>query len=105
MRNKHYIAHMGDRFLNVLKILRGGVEVVGIIWHCQKRLQWISPFRLSGFRVSFFANRGLGLRHAFFVSVIFPVTCDGLDHLIVAGRVRWVEGGGPTGLGPGGLEH
>ena len=44
---------MGDRFLNVLKILREGVEVDGIFWHRQKKLQRISLFRLSGFRVSF----------------------------------------------------
>ena len=31
----------------------------------------------------FFANRGSGLRHAFFVSVILPVTCDGLDPLLI----------------------
>ena len=29
----------------------------------------------------FFANHGLGLRHAFSVSVIFLVTCDVLDPL------------------------
>ena len=29
----------------------------------------------------FFANRGSGLRHPFFVSVTLPVTCDGLDPL------------------------
>ena len=74
---------MGDRFLNVLKILRGGVKVVDIIWHHQKKL--LADFSLSSVRLPcvFFANRGSGLRHAFFLSAIFPVTYDGLDPLQV----------------------
>ena len=47
---------MGDRFLNILNILdilRGGVEVVDIVWHHKKKLQRISLFSLSVFRVSF----------------------------------------------------
>ena len=73
------------------------VEVVGNCWHRQKKLQRISPFRMSVTHTPllltadrdvcnsyvFFANRGSGLRHAFFVSVIFPKTCDGLDPLCV----------------------
>ena len=56
---------MGDRFLNVLKILQRVVEVVGIIWHRKKKLEWISLFRLSGFRVSFLLTADRALRHAF----------------------------------------
>ena len=75
---------MGDRFLKILKILRGGVEVVGIFWDFLASSKKASAdFSLSSVRLPcvFFANRGSGLRHAFFVSVILPVTCDGLDPL------------------------
>ena len=78
MRNKHYMWPMGDRFL---KILQGGVKVVGIIWHCQKKLQRISLFRLSGFRVSFLLTADRVCVTICFVSVNFPVTCDELDPL------------------------
>ena len=82
MRNKHYMQLMGGRFFNVLKILRWGVKVVGIIWHCQKKLQRISLFRLSGFRVSFLLTADRVCVTICFVSVNFPVTCDELDPLI-----------------------
>ena len=72
---------MGGRFFNVLKILRWGVKVVGIIWHRQKKLQQISLFCLSGFRVSFLLTADRACVTLFFVSVILPVTCDGLDPL------------------------
>ena len=68
------------------KILEGGplaslkVEVVG---RSSKKAS--ADFSLSSVLLPcvFFANRGSGLRHAFFVSVILPVTCDGLDPLLM----------------------
>ena len=44
-----------------------------------------ADFSFSSVRLPcvFFANRGSGMRHAFFVSVILPVTCDGLDPLCI----------------------
>ena len=49
-----------------------------------------ADFSFSSVRLPcvFFANHGSGLRHAFFVSVTLPVTCDGLDPLpVIEARV------------------
>ena len=62
----------------MLKILQGGVEVVGIV---KKSFRGFSLSSVRNLYV-FFANRGSGLDQDFFVSVILPATCDMVDPLM-----------------------